>query len=194
MDAVLQIIKEGFLDMIPKESGDWLPLIVSIFSTICLISTSYIKDVKKILILLATANLTIAISYFLQNNINGAISCGIGAVTAIVSGIYDIKGKEIPLYVSIIYGVVFTVANLFAWEDWLKTGIVLAASLMFVISTIQKTGRMYRVWTIGNIVLWIIYDLIPPQAGGALVSHLINFVFMMSGMIIDIVRAKKIKG
>ncbi len=192
MDAILQIIKEGFLSMIPKTAGDWLPLIVSIFSTVCLVSTSYIKDVKKILILLATANIAIALSYLFKGNYNGAVSCAIGAATAIVSGIYDMKGKDIPLFVSVLYGVVFTVANLCAWEDWLKTGIVIVASLMFAVSTVQKSGKMYRIWTTGNIVLWISYDIIS-KAGGPLVSHLINFVFMMSGMIIDVVRAKKAK-
>ena len=189
MDAILQIIRDGFSAMIPRESADWLPLVISVFSTACIVSTSYLRDVKKILILLATANLAIAISYFLQKSYNGAISCTIGAVTAIVSGVYDIKGKEIPLFVSILYGVAFTIANLFAWEAWHTTGIVIIASLMFAISTIQKTGTMYRVWTMGNILLWITYDIIT-ESGASLVSHLITFTFITSGMIIDIVKSK----
>ena len=192
MDTLLQIIKDGFISMIPRESGDWLPLIVSLFSTACIVSTSYIRDVKKILVLLATANLAITISYVLQESYNGAIACGLGAITAIVSGIYDIKKKDIPLWVSILYGVAFTIANLFAWDKWSTTGIVIIASLMFAISTIQKTGTMYRVWTMGNIFLWITYDIIT-QSGASLVSHMCSFTFMTSGMIIDIVRAKSQK-
>ena len=193
MEAVFQMIKEGFLSMIPVEPMDYFVLAISILSTACIVSTSYIKNVKTILVLLAAANLAIAISYFFTGNYNGAVSCTIGAGTAIVSGIYDMKGRDIPLFVSILYGVVFTVANLFAWEDWLPTGIVIVASLMFAISTIQKTGKMYRVWTIGNILLWITYDIVK-GSGGTLVSHLITFTFMISGMVIDIFRAKKIKG
>ncbi len=190
MDNILQIISKGFADMIPYNAITWMALIVSIFSTACIVSTSYIKDVKKILILLATANLAIAVSYLLRGGYNGAISCAIGAGTAIVSGIYDIKGKDIPVSVAILYGVVFTVANLFAWDKWATSGLVIVASLMFAISTIQKTGAMYRIWTLGNIALWITYDIIAPS-GQTLISHLITFTFMTSGMIIDIVRAKK---
>ena len=193
MDAILQIIKEGFVSMIPTQSADWLPLIVSVFLTLCVVTTSYIKNVKTILVLLATANLAIAISYVMQGSYNGAVSCGIGAITAIVSGIYDIKKKEIPLFVSILYGVAFTVANLFAWDTLVTTGIVIVASLMFAVSTIQKTGTMYRVWTWGNIFLWITYDIIT-KSGASLVSHMCTFTFMTSGMIIDIIRIKKAKG
>lgn len=192
MDSIIQIIKDGFLSMAPTEPADWLPLIISVFSTICIVTTSYLRDLKKILVLLATANLAIAISYFIQGSYNGAISCLIGAITSIVSGIYDIKGKDIPLFVSILYGIAFTIANLIAWEAWNTTGLVIIASLMFAISTIQKTGMMYRVWTLGNIFLWISYDVIT-LSGASLVSHILTFLFMTSGMIIDVIRKSKEK-
>ena len=192
MNIILQMIADGFLSMIPRESMDYFVLIISILSTACIVSTSYIKNVKTILVLLATANLAIAISYFATGNYNGAVSCTLGALTAIISGVYDMKGKDIPLFVSVLYGVVFTIANLCAWEDWIPTGIVIVASLMFAISTVQKTGKMYRVWTVGNILLWITYDIIQ-KSGGTLVSHMITFTFMISGMILDVVRARKAK-
>ena len=192
MDVIIQIIKEGFLSMIPAEASDWLPLIVSIFSTLCIVTTSYIKNVKTILVLLATANLAMATSYFLQGSYNGAISCALGAITAIISGIYDMKEKDIPLFVSFLYGIAFTIANLVAWDKWNTTGLVIIASLMFAISTIQKTGMMYRVWTMGNIFLWITYDIIT-LSGASLVSHLTTFTFMTSGMIIDVIRARRAK-
>lgn len=192
MDVIIQIIKEGFLSMIPAEASDWLPLIVSIFSTLCIVTTSYIKNVKTILVLLATANLAMATSYFLQGSYNGAISCALGAITAIISGIYDMKEKDISLFVSFLYGIAFTIANLVAWDKWNTTGLVIIASLMFAISTIQKTGMMYRVWTMGNIFLWITYDIIT-LSGASLVSHLTTFTFMTSGMIIDVIRARRAK-
>jgi len=191
MDVIIQIIKDGFLSMIPHDGMTWMALVVSVFSTACIVSTSYIKNVKIILILLATANLAIAASYFLQGpeSYNGAISCTIGAVTAIISGIYDIKGKDIPIYVAVLYGVVFTVANIISWTAWYSS-IVIIASLMFAISTIQKTGMMYRIWTLGNIFLWITFDIVS-QSGASLISHMTTFTFMTSGMIIDVVRARK---
>ena len=191
MDKILQIIYGGFASMVPHDGITWMALIVSIFSTICIVSTSYIKDVKKILVLLATANLAIATSYFLQGpeSYNGAISCAIGAGTAIVSGIYDIKGKDIPVFVAVIYGAVFTVANIISWTAWYSI-IVIIASLMFAISTVQKTGKMYRVWTLGNIFLWIVFDIVS-ESGSSLISHMTTFTFMTSGMIIDFVKAKK---
>lgn len=171
---------------------EWLPLIVSIFSTACIVATSYIRDVKKILVLLATANLAIAMSYFLQGpeSYNGAISCTIGSGTAIISGIYDIKGKDIPLWVSILYGAVFTIANLLGWTAWYSS-IVIVASLMFAISTVQKTGPMYRVWTWSNIFLWIVYDIVS-GSDASLVSHLCTFAFMTSGMLIDMKKEGKL--
>ena len=193
MDSILQIIKDGFQAMIPVGTMGWVSLIISVFSTACIVSTSYIKDVKKILVLLATANLAIALCYFFQGpaSYNGAISCTIGAATAIISGIYDIKGKDVPVFVAVLYGVVFTVANLFAWTAW-YSAIVIVASLMFAVSTIQKTGMMYRIWTLGNIFLWIVFDIVS-QSGASLISQLKTFTFMTSGMIIDIVRAKRAK-
>lgn len=168
---------------------DVIILALSLLSTACVILTSYIRGIKKILFLMAMGNLSIALGYFLDESYSGAISCLIGAATAIISGLYDAKGRNVPIFMVCIYAVAFIVANLFTFTAWYSS-IALIASVVYVLSVVQKSGKFYRVWTIINLLLWAAYDIFA-AAYGSLTSHTIMILFILSGIILDKIRDKK---
>ncbi len=168
---------------------DGIILVLSLSSTACIILTSYIRSIRWILFLQAMGNLTIALGYLLDKSYSGAVSCLIGAATAIISGLYDAKSQSVPMFMIYIYAAAFIVANLFAFTAWYSS-IALVASVVYVLSVVQKSGKFYRVWTIVNLLLWVAYDLFA-AAYGSLTSHTIMVLFIFSGIILDKIRDKK---
>ncbi len=93
------------------------------------------------------------------------------------------------MFMICIYAVAFIVANLFTFTAWYSS-IALVASVVYVLSVIQKSGKFYRVWTIINLLLWAAYDIFA-AAYGSLTSHTIMILFILSGIILDKIRDKK---
>ena len=61
--------------------------------------------------------------------------------------------------------------------------LVIVASLTFIMCIGQKNGAKYRFWTIVNMSLWCVYDILS-RSFGALVTHIPLLLFTVAGMII----------
>ena len=60
--------------------------------------------------------------------------------------------------------------------------IALLAAIMFVMGISVKNGKMYRLWTLINTALWILYDFVT-LSFGPLSTHVIQFATIIFGMI-----------
>lgn len=145
------------------------------------------KNMLKILAFILLSNLSIAISYVLNffingDGLNGSFSCFLGAAICLVNFFFNKQKKPIPLWLSGIYAVCFVAVNFITEVTW-TTAIAIAACLTFVMSVIQDTGRMFRVWTLSNCILWCIYD-IAAQAYQSLFTHFVLTLFFVAGIII----------
>jgi len=165
---------------------DKLAFIFSMASLVCMLTSSLIKgkNMKTILVLVCAANFLVALSYFVQvpMAVNGAVSCAIGGVMSLINYFYDKDEKPIPKWLIAIYAIVITVLNAVVMKSPVDL-ITIVAGLSFVMSIIQKNGKMFRVYTIINMLLWIIYDLFV-HAWGPILQHSIQFAFFVLGMII----------
>ena len=140
------------------------------------------KNMFLILILLFLGNLFIGLSYFISNNMNGAMSCFVGAVQCLINWGFEFKGKELPKWLVAIYAVAFLTVNIIVFSG-LADVLVIAASMLFIMCILQKNGKKYRLWTLANVILWFVYDLIK-GAYGPLVTHSVQLVSTVSGMVI----------
>lgn len=168
-----------------------------VFSTLGLVSmivASLVKgkSMKVILALVFCGNFFFAMSYLLGGQgINGAASCLVGAVQSIINYFFDSKNKSLPKWLVAIYGFSFVAVNVVVSGGASKEGVFISwlcilaiiASLSFILCIGQKSGAKYRFWTIVNVVLWCVYDLISGSYG-ALTSHIPLLVFTVVGMII----------
>lgn len=163
-----------------------LAFILSMASLACMLTSSLIKgkNMKTILVLVCAANFLIALSYFVQipMAVNGAVSCMIGAVMSLINYFFDKDEKPVPKWLVVIYAVVITVLNAIVVKNVYDI-ITIIAGLFFVLSIIQKNGKMFRFYTIINMALWITYDLFA-HAWGPILQHSIQFLFFIIGMLI----------
>lgn len=164
-----------------------LSFVCSILGLVSMIVASLIKGkgMKTILFFVFCGNMLVAVSYLLGGQgINGAASCFVGSAQAIINYFFDSKNKPLPKWLVAVYAVAFIAVNIIVSGgfSWLG-GLAIIASLTFIMCIGQKSGARYRFWTIVNMLLWCLYDLLS-RSYGALTSHIPLLLFTVAGMII----------
>ena len=150
------------------------------------------KNMKKILVFVFGGNLFVAISYILDGSgLNGAASCILGCIVTLINYVFQSKNKPVPKWLAAIYGVAFITVNLIVSKGVSGLGLLaIVACLMFVMCINQKNGAKYRIWTIANMSLWVIYDIIS-GAYSVLPSHIPQLIFPIVGVFVHDIKKKK---
>lgn len=172
-----------------------LALILSTLGFISVTSASLIKGkrMKLILFLVCCANVLYATSYVLQGSgINGAASCYLGGLLAIINYLFDAKGKPVPKWLAAVYALAFITVNVIVGEQVLPIILAIAATMCFVLSIGMPNGAKYRFWTALNLILWITFD-IETQSYKTLVAHALQLTGNVIGMIIYDRKAKAVE-
>ena len=168
--------------------------ILSISGLIAFVIASMLKGekIKKNLFFVFTGSVLVGSSYlFTSLGINGAVSSFIGAGQAVINYFFGIKDKKIPMWLIVLYAVVFLGVNLAVIES--PIGIIaLMASLCFVGSICAKNGKWYRIWQVINSSLWISYDVLSGSMG-PFVTHFVLLCFTLTGMLINDYKKDSIK-
>ena len=158
----------------------------SFLGLVSMITASLIKgeNMKKILFFVFCGNVLFATSYLVGGSgFNGAASCYLGGVQAIINYFFDSKGKPLPKWLVAIYAMSFVAINIVVGGFKPLVFLAIVACLTFVMCIGQKNGAKYRFWTIVNNSLWCLYDIIS-MSYGAVISHILLLVFTISGMIV----------
>lgn len=163
-----------------------LSYVLSLLGLASMIIASLVKGekMKKILFFVFCGNVLVATSYVVGGSgFNGAASCYIGGVQAIINYFFDSKNKPLPKWLVAIYCIAFIVCNLVVGGFKPLVILAIVASLTFVMCIGQSSGAKYRFWTIINIGLWCLYDILS-ESYSALITHVVLLVFTVVGMIV----------
>ena len=161
-----------------------LSYILSLAGLGAMITASLIKgkNMKTILLFVFLGNIFVATSYLMTGGINGAVSCYIGGAQTLINYFYDRNKKPLPKWLIAVYAVAFVVLNLMTGFSWLCM-LAIIASLTFILCIGQKVGSKYRFWTLVNMGLWCLYDVLSCSFG-VLFTHGTQLVFALIGMVI----------
>ncbi len=144
------------------------------------------ERMKRILFLVFCGNILVATSYLLEGKgFNGAAACYLGGVQTIINYFFESKNKPIPKWLIGFYAVAIVILNLWV-AGWKITGLgllVIVASLIFILCIGQKNGAKYRFWTLINMILWCIYDVLSGSYS-VLITHMPQLIFAIVGMLI----------
>lgn len=167
-----------------------LAFILSTIGTVCICIPPLLKgkNMKLILLLVFSANITVAASYLLTGAYNGAASCFIGGAQAIINYFFDRKNKKLPIWLIVIYALAFIGVNLMVFNHIFDL-VAMLASLTFIMCVGQKNGRKYRFWTFINTALWMTYDILKASYG-PLLTHAILMGTVIFGIIVHDIRKK----
>lgn len=164
-----------------------LSYVLSLAGLLSMILASLTKGdrMKTILFLVFCGNAFVATSYLLGGSgINGAAACYLGAVQTLINYFYDSKNKPLPKWLIGIYALAIIVLNIWVAKGVTALGLlVIVASLTFILCIGQKNGAKYRFWTLVNMILWCIYDILSASYS-VLITHGIQLCFAVVGMLI----------
>ena len=173
-----------------------LSLVLSILGFIAVVTASLMKGnkMKQILFLVLCANFLYATSYLTGGSgINGAASCYLGSILAIINYFFESKDKTVPKWLMGIYAVSFIVLNLVVGGFKPLVYLAIVATLAFVLCINQKSGAKYRFWTMVNLLLWFLYDILS-ESYETTIAHAVQILFTVAGMIIhDRKKSKEVK-
>ena len=163
-----------------------LSFVLSALGMISMITATILKgeNMKKILFLVFCGNVLVATSYLVGGSgFNGAASCYVGSIQAIINYFFDSKGKPLPKWLIAIYALAFIGVNLAVGGFKPITFLAIAACLIFIMCIGQKNGAKYRCWTIVNNSLWCLYAILT-KSYGALATHIPIIIFSVAGIIV----------
>ena len=173
---------------------DILAYVLSLAGLLSMILASLTKGekMKQILFLVFLGNALVATSYLVDGSgINGAAACYVGAIQTLINYFFDSKGKPLPKWLIALYALAFIVVNIWVAGGITALGLlVIVASLTFIMCIGQKSGAKYRFWTIVNMLLWCLYDVLSGSYP-VLLTHGIQLVFAVVGMMIHDRKAEK---
>ena len=169
-------------------------ILVCIASGFTLI-TSFMKDMRKILICIVIASVTTAVNYFVSNSSGGFASYIIATAVAVTGSIFAVKQRKVPLFVIILYCLAYIAANVAAnmvkFEGW-HTLFAVFGAITGVICNTREDGMAYRIWVLANSILWVCYDIFA-CAYGPLAQHLLFTAVFAVGLGMDIFKTIKEK-
>ena len=164
-----------------------LAYILSALGLISMICASLTKGekMKRILFLVFCGNILVATSYLVGGSgINGAAACYLGGVQTLINYFFDSRNKPLPRWLIALYAVAIIALNIWVARGITALGLlVIVASLTFIMCIGQKNGTKYRFWTLVNMILWCIYDILSASYS-ALVTHIPQLTFTVVGMVI----------
>lgn len=161
--------------------------VLSLMGLASMIAASLVKGerMKTILFLVFCGNMLVGTSYLLDGTgINGAAALYLGGIQTLINYFFDSKNQPLPKWLIAIYAVAIIVLNIWVAGGVTPLGVlVIVASLTFIFCIGQKSGAGYRFWTIVNMVLWCLYDVLA-MAYSPLLTHVALLLFTVVGMII----------
>ena len=164
-----------------------LSYVLQTVSTLLCISALLIKgkNMNLIQIILFSGNVVGGVGYLFAGptGINAAVSCILAGVQSLINYSFQSRNKPIPKWLIAIHALSLIVLNIAVSGITLPCMFAIISAMFFVLSIVQSSGRMFRVWTFFNNVTWITYDLVAETYSG-LIIHVTMFVFTLVGMIL----------
>ncbi len=156
--------------------------IASFIATILGLIEPFGKKMKTILTLNFIGNFLVASSYLMVGTISGAAICFFACVQVFINYIFDLKGKKVPVWLILLYAIVFFAINLATFAYWYDV-LALLASIAFVVSVAQSNAKYYRLLYFINSSIWICYDFLSASYGN-LSTHIILFFATILSIVI----------
>jgi hypothetical protein len=142
------------------------------------------KNMKLILFFLVCANLLYSFSYLAEGQgINGSAAGFLGAAIAGINFTFESKGNPVPKWLVGIYFFVFIAVQLLVAPISYLTAIIVGAGVAFLMGVLQPNGKLYRIWALLNIALWVLYDILT-KSYSLLLVHSLQTVSVVVGMLL----------
>ncbi len=154
--------------------------VISVFTTATAIIGMQCKSMRYVIISQLVVNVLLGLQYALEGAWGAAISVPFAIALSMISLIYNLKERRIPL---LIVGAFLAVFGFIIFYGYTGAADILAFAALCscVFSITAKCSAAARVFTLFNCLFWLVYDVF--RAPTAILTHSVVLVFTLIGVI-----------
>lgn len=150
----------------------WIAQILGTIASLINVGAMQLNQKKQIMISYIVANFLHATTLALLGGYSGAVINIVAAFQTLINHFLDCKQKKTPIWLVIIYLIASVALASLTVSKVIDVIPILCAILYIMLITVQKEATI-RKFSLANVVLWVIYDIIVKNYSVAL------FDFMM---------------
>ena len=154
---------------------------ISIGTGLVAIALKQMKTMKMILLFEAITNLLASTNYLLLGGDAGAIVSVLAIVHSTVMFLYNKDKKIPPVWITVVFIAAYTACStysLIAKADAMEILPAVGAAC-FALALTQKIPLRYRLWSVANSVVWMVYD----GYNAAYVMLCVHFGILLSAVV-----------
>ena len=143
------------------QTASIVSLVISVFVGIIAIVLKQMKEMKHILILEVVINALASLTYIFGGGLAGGIVSGIAVLNAIIMLIYYLCNKKAPMALTVVFIAIYvasSIVTLIAKNDFMEL-LPATAAFCYSVSMMQRKPSAYRLWSLFNPILWVVYDI-----------------------------------
>ena len=168
---------------------DWYLIgeILGVFILGACILSSQLKHMRNVLICQIAANVLSFLKYAMQGGISGAGVCIIAIVQTLLLYIFNVKKKNFPMWGTCLFIAAYTsigVSMLISSKNAVEI-IPIFASLTFALAVIQTRTSVNRIFSCGNCIAWIIYNVFLLSPSGILLYTVLLLITVVGIIRLD---------
>ena len=133
---------------------------VSVGTGVMAITLKQMKTMKMILLFEVITNLLASTNYLLMGGDAGAIVSVLAILNSLVMLAYNKRGSKPHISVIVAFNVAYvacSIYSLIAKSDAMEILPAIGA-VCFSMTLVQRLPFRYRLWSVGNLLCWVIYD------------------------------------
>lgn len=133
---------------------------VSVGTGVVAIALKQMKTMKMILLFEVITNLLASTNYLLMGGDSGAIVSILAIVNSFVMLLYNTKERKPHTAVIVAFSLAYVLCStysLISKNDAMEIVPAIGA-VCFSMTLVQKIPYRYRLWSVGNLLCWVIYD------------------------------------
>ena len=132
--------------------------IFGILGIIASVLSMQLKHRKHILIVLLLLNLFSALNFLFLGSYSGAYVCFFAIFEMIINYLFEIKGKEVPIWVIGIYVIVNIALGMLSYKSAIDI-LPIVCALLYCATVLVRKESNIRKLMLGNQSIWLIVDL-----------------------------------
>ena len=145
--------------------------VLGVLTTISMVVSSQMKNMRHILLCQMAGNLLSAISSAMLGGLSGAWICGVASVQLLVLFMLDKKGiaKKSRLLLLFLFAIMYAAGTAVVYSSW-RDLMSCSGALLFLLAIGQTKSSRYRIYICICGLLWTVYNLSILSFGSALTT------------------------
>lgn len=162
------------------EPVDIIATVIGVFTTVAAVLALQCKNMRNVIVLQLLSNALLFLQYSLQGTMSAGGVVILAILQTVVCSVLSSRGRPFPVWLTAAFIVGYTAVTVICYSSPFDI-LTCAAVWLFAIAVVQRSSAIYRILLVGNVILWLIYDV--AMAPSAILTHAVILAFSIVGIV-----------